>query len=103
MGAGSAADAARYLDKIHAAFPSKPVVISEYGYCACTEDRPEGDEHRVEILRTHDLAIRSREYTAGAIFSATTTTAHTRVIAARSPQPKRARSRRRLWHEKAVV
>ena len=65
---GSAADAARYLDQIHAAFPGKPIVISEYGYCACTADRPEGDEHRMEILRTHDLAIRSREYTAGAIF-----------------------------------
>jgi beta-galactosidase len=65
---GSAADAGRYLDKIHAAFPGKPIVISEYGYCACTADRPEGDEHRMEILRTHDLEIRSREYTAGAIF-----------------------------------
>jgi len=65
---GSAADAAHYLDKIHAAFPGKPIVISEYGYCACTPERPEGDEHRMEILRTHDLAIRSREYTAGAIF-----------------------------------
>jgi beta-galactosidase len=65
---GSAADAVRYLDEIHAAFPGKPIVISEYGYCACTADRPEGDEHRMEILRTHDLAIRSREYTAGAIF-----------------------------------
>jgi len=65
---GSAADAARYLDKIHAAFPSKPVVISEYGYCACTADRPEGDEPRMEILRTHDLAIRSKDFVAGAIF-----------------------------------
>jgi beta-galactosidase len=65
---GSAADAGRYLDKIHAAFPGKPIVISEYGYCACTADRPEGDEHRMEILRTHDLEIRSREYAAGAIF-----------------------------------
>jgi len=65
---GSAADAERYLDGIHAAFPGKPIVISEYGYCACTPDRPEGDEHRMEILRTHDIAIRSREYIAGAIF-----------------------------------
>src|SRR6202140_1563435 len=65
---GSAADAARYLDKIHAAFPGKPIVISEYGYCACTADRPEGAKHRMEILRTHDLALRSRESTAGAIF-----------------------------------
>jgi beta-galactosidase len=65
---GSAAEAARYLDEVHTAFPAKPIVISEYGYCACTPDRPEGDKHRMEILRTHDLAIRSREYTAGAIF-----------------------------------
>src|SRR5260370_25530839 len=65
---GSAADAVRYLDEIHAAFPGKPIVISEYGYCACTADRPEGDEHRMEILRTHDLAIRSEECTARAIF-----------------------------------
>jgi beta-glucuronidase len=54
---GSAEDAARYLDGIHAAFPGKPIVISEYGYCASTEDRPEGDEHRVEILRAHPVRL----------------------------------------------
>jgi beta-galactosidase len=65
---GTAADAAHYLDEIHAAFPGKPVVISEYGYCACTPDRPEGDEQRMEILRSHDAAIRSKDFVAGAIF-----------------------------------
>jgi glycosyl hydrolase family 2 len=65
---GTAADAARYLDEIHAAFPGKPVVVSEYGYCACTPDRPEGDEPRMEILRTHDTVIRSRDFIGGAIF-----------------------------------
>jgi beta-glucuronidase len=65
---GTAADAARYLDAIHAAFPGKPVVVSEYGYCACTPDRPEGDEPRIEILRSHDAVIRSRDFVAGAIF-----------------------------------
>ncbi|MGP0020548.1 MAG: glycoside hydrolase family 2 protein [Candidatus Sulfotelmatobacter sp.] len=65
---GTAADAARYLDGIHAAFPGKPVVVSEYGYCACTPDRPEGDEPRMEILRSHDAAIRSRDFVGGAIF-----------------------------------
>ena len=65
---GSAADAARNLDEIHAAFPDKPIVISEYGYCACTLDRPEGDEHRIEILRTHDAALRSKPFVSGAIF-----------------------------------
>src|SRR5882762_9885894 len=49
-------------------FPDKPVVISEYGYCACTEDRPEGDGQRIEILRSHAAAIRSKDFVAGAIF-----------------------------------
>ncbi len=65
---GTAADAGRYLDEIHAAFPGKPVVVSEYGYCACTPERPEGDEQRMEILRSHDAAIRSRDFVGGAIF-----------------------------------
>jgi beta-glucuronidase len=65
---GSAADAGRFLETIHAAFPGKPIVVSEYGYCSCTPDRPEGDEHRRETLRAHDSVIRSKEFTAGAIF-----------------------------------
>ena len=58
----------RAIDAIHAAFPDKPIVISEYGYCACTADRPEGDERRREILRTHDAVLREKEYIAGLIF-----------------------------------
>jgi beta-glucuronidase len=65
---GSPEAVAKHLDDLHAAFPGKPVVISEYGYCACTEDRPEGDEHRIDILRSHDDAIRSKDFVAGAIF-----------------------------------
>jgi beta-galactosidase len=65
---GAAPDLARHLDEIHRAFPDKPIVISEYGYCACTPDRPEGDEHRIEILRSHDIAIRSKDFVGGAIF-----------------------------------
>lgn len=65
---GTAADAARYLDEIHAAFPGKPIVVSEYGYCACTPDRPEGDEPRIEVLRSHDAVFRSKDFVAGAIF-----------------------------------
>jgi beta-galactosidase len=65
---GTAVDAARYLDEIHAAFPGKPIVVSEYGYCACTPDRPEGDESRIEILRSHDAVMRSKDFVAGAIF-----------------------------------
>jgi len=65
---GSPEAVAKHLDDLHTAFPGKPVVISEYGYCACTEDRPEGDDHRIEILRSHDAAIRSKDFVAGAIF-----------------------------------
>jgi len=61
-------DRTRKLDDLHTGFPGKPVVISEYGYCACTEDRPEGDEHRIDVLRSHDAAIRSKDFVAGAIF-----------------------------------
>jgi len=43
-------------------------VISEYGYCACTKDRPEGDEHRIEGLLSHDAVLRSKDFVAGAIF-----------------------------------
>ncbi len=66
--AGSAEDVGRHLDEIHTAFPGKPIVISEYGYCACAPDRPEGDEQRMEILRSHNAAIRSRDFVGGAIF-----------------------------------
>jgi beta-glucuronidase len=59
---------AKHLDGIHAAFPGKPIVISEYGYCACTPDRPEGDQHRVEALRSHDALFRSQEFVAGTIY-----------------------------------
>ena len=58
----------KYLDAVHAAFPDKPVVISEYGYCACVPERPEDDTRRIEILRTHDAVFRSKDYVAGTIF-----------------------------------
>jgi len=58
----------KYLDAVHAAFPEKPIVISEYGYCACVPERPENDPARIETLRTHDAIFRSREFVAGAIF-----------------------------------
>jgi beta-galactosidase len=58
----------KHLDNLRAAFPGKPILISEYGYCACTPDRPEGDQHRVEALRSHDAVFRSKEFLAGAIY-----------------------------------
>ena len=56
------------LEKIHAAFPDKPIVISEYGYCACTADRPEDDARRAEILRTHNAVFRDYPWVGGLIF-----------------------------------
>lgn len=59
---------ARNLDLIHKAFPGKPLVISEYGWCACTPDRPEGDGKRIDVLLQHDRVFRDRDYIAGLIF-----------------------------------
>jgi beta-galactosidase len=65
---GTPADLARNLDEIHQAIPNKPIVISEYGYCACTADRPEGDPKRVKTLIEHDRVFRERDYVSGLIF-----------------------------------
>jgi beta-glucuronidase len=56
------------LKEIFAAFPGKPLVISEYGYCACTADRPEGDEPRIKVLREQDAVLRKYNRVAGLIF-----------------------------------
>lgn len=58
----------KHLDAAHTAFPDKPIVISEYGYCACVPERPENDARRIEILRTHDAVFRSKDFVAGTIF-----------------------------------
>jgi beta-glucuronidase len=65
---GDAHDLDQHLERLHAAFPAKPIVISEYGYCACTPERPEGDGHRIEILQSHNEVIRSKAFVGGAIF-----------------------------------
>ncbi|MDX2152599.1 MAG: glycoside hydrolase family 2 TIM barrel-domain containing protein [Bryobacteraceae bacterium] len=65
---GTVGDMAAKLDAIHAAFPVKPIVVSEYGYCACTAERPEGDEKRRDVLLGHDAVFRERPWVAGLIF-----------------------------------
>ena len=65
---GTPEDLAKNLDEIHRTFPDKAIVISEYGYCACTADRPEGDAKRIDVLREHDEVFRKRDYVAGLIF-----------------------------------
>jgi beta-glucuronidase len=65
---GTLDDMRRYLEGIHRAFPDKPVVISEYGYCACVPERPESDARRIEILRNHTAIFREASYVGGVIF-----------------------------------
>jgi beta-glucuronidase len=65
---GGVEDVRRNLEEIHRAFPHKPIVISEYGYCACTPDRPENDLLRIRILREHDDPYRQYPFVGGAIF-----------------------------------
>ena len=65
---GTLDDMRRYLEEIHRAFPDKPVVISEYGYCACVPERPESDARRIEILRKHTGIFRETNYIGGVIF-----------------------------------
>ena len=65
---GGPEDLRKTVDGVHAAFPDKPIVISEYGYCACTADRPEGDQMRREVLASQDAVFRERDYMAGLIF-----------------------------------
>lgn len=66
--AGGPKELSDTLDQIHAEIPGKPIVISEYGYCACTTDRPEGDQRRGEVLLSHDAVFRQKPYIGGLIF-----------------------------------
>jgi beta-galactosidase len=65
---GTIEDVRRNVDEIHRAFPGKPIIVSEYGYCACTPERPEGDGRRVDILTTHNAVYRAQPSVAGLIF-----------------------------------
>ena len=65
---GTTEDLRRNLLEIHRAFPEKPIVISEYGYCACVPERPEGDARRIEVLLSHTRVCREMDFVAGLIF-----------------------------------
>jgi len=55
-------------EAIHRAFPTKPIVVSEYGYCECAPDRLGGDARRIEILKSHTNVYRQLDFIGGAIF-----------------------------------
>ena len=65
---GTVEDVRNNVELIRQAFPGKPIIVSEYGFCACTPERTEGDGRRAEILRTHDEVYRAQPAVAGLIF-----------------------------------
>lgn len=65
---GGLPDIRAYLDRIRTAFPGKPLVISEYGYCECRSDFAPGDEHRVAVIDGHTDLYREFPEIAGAIY-----------------------------------
>jgi hypothetical protein len=72
---------AHLLDEIHGVFPDKPVVVSEYGYCACTPEPPEGDEKRLRFYARMTLQFARKISSAARLFSVKTTTVLTWAIA----------------------
>jgi beta-glucuronidase len=65
---GTVEDVRKNVELIQRTFPDKPIIVSEYGFCACTPERTEGDGRRAEILRTHDEVYRAQPAVAGLIF-----------------------------------
>lgn len=65
---GTVKDMEKNLEEIHNAFPDKPIVISEYGWCRCTPDRKVGDPKKIEVLKSHDEIFRKHDYVGGLIF-----------------------------------
>lgn len=65
---GTVQDMEKNLALIHAAFPDKPLVISEYGWCRCTVNRTVGDPKKIDVLRSNDAVFRKHDYVGGLIF-----------------------------------
>lgn len=65
---GTVKDMEKNLEEIHRAFPDKPIVISEYGWCRCTADRTIGDPKKIDVLKSHNTIFRQHDYVGGLIF-----------------------------------
>jgi beta-galactosidase len=65
---GAPADVEAHLDRIRKAFPDKPIVVSEYGWCECQPMIMPGDENRVSIVNSHTEVFRGFPEVAGAIY-----------------------------------
>jgi beta-galactosidase len=65
---GGPEEVRQYLARIRRAFPNKPIVVSEYGWCECQPTIPPGDENRVTIVDSHTRVFRESGEVAGAIY-----------------------------------
>jgi beta-galactosidase len=65
---GGPEEVRQYLTRIRQAFPDKPIVVSEYGWCECQPSIPAGDEDRVKIVEEHTRVFRESGEVAGAIY-----------------------------------
>jgi len=65
---GTPADVEAHIDRIRKAFPNKPIVVSEYGWCECQPKIMPGDENRVAIVNSHTEVFRTFREVAGAIY-----------------------------------
>jgi beta-galactosidase len=65
---GGPSDVEACLDRIRKAFPGKPIVVSEYGWCECQPTIMPGDENRVAIVNSHTEVFRKFPEVAGAIY-----------------------------------
>ena len=65
---GSPRDVEAHLDRIRKAFPNKPLVVSEYGWCECQPKIMQGDENRVDIINSHTEVFRRFPEVAAAIY-----------------------------------
>ena len=65
---GGPKDVYDHIDRIRRAFPNKPIVISEYGWCECQPAITPGDERRADIVNGHTEVFRQFPEVAGAIY-----------------------------------
>jgi len=65
---GGPAEVTAHMDRIRKAFPNKPLVVSEYGWCECQPKIMAGDDNRVDIIHSHTDAFRDFPEIAGAIY-----------------------------------
>jgi beta-galactosidase len=65
---GGPEEVRQYLARIRDAFPNKPIVVSEYGWCECQPAIQPGDENRAKIVNEHTQVLRESGEVAGAIY-----------------------------------